>query len=138
MTHHALISTTFMLDALLRRNTRNNVRNFQIGPLEVPPVNFPRCLSDFLSRDAARGTSPSRRPTDAGRPCGTWQHAMFRHSLPDLARVASGARLVALQVAKLAEAGQFRSVPVRWEQGLRPPPAGAAAGWVDGFCRYPG
>ena len=52
---------------------------------------------------------------------------MFRHSLPDLARVASGARLVALQVAKLAEAGQFRSVPVRWEQGLRPPPAGAAA-----------
>ena len=52
---------------------------------------------------------------------------MFRHSLPDLARVASGARLVALQVAKLAEAGQFRSVPVRWEQGLLRPAAGAAA-----------
>ena len=52
---------------------------------------------------------------------------MFRHSLTDLARVASGARLVALQVTKLAEAGQFRSVPVRWEQGLRPPHAGAAA-----------
>ena len=71
-------------------------------------------------------TFPERR---AGRSHGdgTWQHAMFRHSLPDLARVASGARLVALQVAKLAEAGQFRSVPVRWEQGLRPPPAGAAA-----------
>jgi hypothetical protein len=52
---------------------------------------------------------------------------MFRHSLTDLARVANGARLVALQVSKLAEAGQFRSVPVRWEQGLRPPHAGAAA-----------
>ena len=52
---------------------------------------------------------------------------MFRHSLTDLARVASGARLVALQVSKLAEAGQFRSVPVRWEQVLRPPHAPGAA-----------
>ena len=48
---------------------------------------------------------------------------MFRHSPSDLARVASGARLVVQQVSKLAEAGQFRSVPVRWEQSLRSPHA---------------
>ena len=53
---------------------------------------------------------------------------MFRHSLKDLARVAAGARLVVQQVSKLAEAGQFRSVPVRWNQGLRGPlPTRAAA-----------
>eukprot|EP00908_Phaeocystis_cordata_P000781 Transcript_10861.p1 GENE.Transcript_10861~~Transcript_10861.p1 ORF type:complete len:597 (+),score=212.66 Transcript_10861:111-1901(+) len=48
-------------------------------------------------------------------------------SRADLARVANGARLVAQQVAKLAEAGQFRSVPVHWEQRQTVAPASSAA-----------